>query len=61
MGQLLTERYTFLGPEGMVVKMAVPSTVIFIAALLTGLKLFNKITKHTGTGTLMSINEVRDI
>ena len=35
--------------------MAVPSTLVFIAALLTGLKLFNKIAKHAGAGTLVPI------
>ena len=35
--------------------MAVPSTIVFIAALLTGLKLFDKIAKHAGAGTLVPI------
>lgn len=35
--------------------MAVPSTLVFIAALLTGLKLFDKIAKHAGAGTLVPI------
>ena len=35
--------------------MAVPSTIIFIAALLTGLKLFDKLAKHAGAGTLVPI------
>ena len=35
--------------------MAVPVTLIFIAALLTGLKLFDKIAKHAGAGTLVPI------
>lgn len=55
LGQLLMEWYTFLGLEEKVVKMAVPSTIIFIAALLTGLKLFDKIAKHAGAGTLVPI------
>jgi stage V sporulation protein AC len=38
-----------------IVKMAVPVTLIFIAALLTGLKLFDKIAKHAGAGTLVPI------
>ena len=55
LGQLLIEWYTFLGLGERVVKMAVPSTIIFIAALLTGLKLFDKIAKHAGAGTLVPI------
>ena len=35
--------------------MAGPVTLIFIAALLTGLKLFDKIAKHAGAGTLVPI------
>lgn len=55
LGQLLMEWYSALGLEEKVVKMAVPSTLIFIAALLTGLKLFDKIAKHAGAGTLVPI------
>ena len=55
LGQLLIEWYTFLGLGERVVKMAVPSTIIFIAALLTGLKLFDKLAKHAGAGTLVPI------
>ncbi len=32
-----------------------PVTLIFIAALLTALKLFDKIAKHAGAGTLVPI------
>ena len=54
-GQLFTELYKSLGFEEKVVKMAVPVTLIFIAALLTGLKLFDKIAKRAGAGTLVPI------
>ena len=54
-GQLLMEWYNALGLPEKVVKMAVPSTIVFIAALLTGLKLFDKIAKHAGAGTLVPI------
>lgn len=54
-GQLFMEWYTSLGLPEKVVKMAVPSTLVFIAALLTGLKLFDKIAKHAGAGTLVPI------
>ena len=35
--------------------MLVPVTLIFIAALLTGLKIFHKIAKRAGAGTLVPI------
>ena len=54
-GQLFMELYSYLGFSEKVVKMAVPVTLIFIAALLTGLKLFDKIAKHAGAGTLVPI------
>lgn len=54
-GQLLTELYTYFGWQEKVVKMAVPVTLIFIAALLTGLRLFDKIAKRAGAGTLVPI------
>ena len=49
------ELYKYLGMEEKVVKMLVPVTLVFIAALLTGLKLFDKIAKHAGAGTLVPI------
>lgn len=55
LGQLLIKLYTYLGFEEKVVKMAVPSTLIFAAALLTGLKIFDKIAKRAGAGTLVPI------
>lgn len=54
-GQLLFELYDTIGLSERAVKMAVPSTLIFIAALLTGLKIFEKIAKHAGAGTLVPI------
>lgn len=54
-GQLFMELYKYLGAEEKIVKMLVPVTLIFIAALLTGLKLFDKIAKHAGAGTLVPI------
>ena len=54
-GQLLMEFYTYLELEEKVVKMAVPVSIIFIAALLTGLRLFDKIAKRAGAGTLVPI------
>ena len=54
-GQLFTELYTYLDLEEKVIKMLVPITLIFIAAVLTGLKLFDKIAKRAGAGTLVPI------
>ncbi len=54
-GQLFLELYKSLGLEEKVVKMLVPVTLIFLAALLTGLKLFHKLAKHAGAGTLVPI------
>lgn len=54
-GQLFTEFYTYLDLSQKQIKMAVPCTLIVIAALLTGLKLFDKIAKRAGAGTLVPI------
>ncbi len=54
-GQLFMELYLYLGLTEKLVKMAIPVTLIFIAALLTGLKLFDKIAKRAGAGTLVPI------
>ena len=54
-GQLFKELYETLGFSEDVVKMAVPATLIFIAALLTGLKVFDNIAKFAGAGTLVPI------
>ncbi len=47
--------YEMLGMQEQVVKMLVPVTLIFIASLLTGLKIFHKIAKRAGAGTLVPI------
>lgn len=54
-GQLFLELYKYLDLEEKTVKMLVPITLIFIAALLTGLRLFDKIAKRAGAGTLVPI------
>ena len=53
-GQLIMEWFTALDMPEKVVKAAV-LMLIFIAAWLTGLKLFDKIAKHAGAGTLVPI------
>lgn len=55
LGQLLIEMYTKFGLSEKEVKMAVPSTLIFIAALLTAFGLFDRIAKVAGAGTLVPI------
>lgn len=54
-GQLLMEWYGSFDIDEAVVKMAVPVTLIFLAALLTGLGLFDRIAKRAGAGTLVPI------
>ena len=54
-GQILMEVYLYLGAGEDVTKMAVPSTLIFIASFLTGIGIFDKIAKHAGAGTLVPI------
>lgn len=54
-GQVLMELYLYLGAGEEVTKMAVPSTLIFLASFLTGIGIFDKIAKHAGAGTLVPI------
>ncbi len=54
-GQLLTELYTVLNLSEKAVKMAVPVSIIFIAAILTGIGVFDKIARRAGAGTLVPI------
>ncbi len=56
LGELLNEFYgTVLNLDEQRIKMLVPVTLIFLSALLTALKLFNKIAKFAGAGTLVPI------
>lgn len=54
-GQLLTELFTLLELPEKVIKAAVPSALVLAAALLTGLRLFDKLAKRAGAGTLVPI------
>ncbi len=54
-GQLLTELYKSFDLSEKVVKMAVPVSIIFIAAIVTGIGWFDKIAKRAGAGTLVPI------
>ena len=55
LGQLLLNIYRALTGNEDVSKMLVPVTLIFLAALFTGLGLFDKLAKHAGAGTLVPI------
>ena len=54
-GQAFADFYRFRGASEETVKLLVPVTLIFLAALLTGLGVFDKIAKHAGAGTLVPI------
>ena len=54
-GQAFADFYRFRGATDETVKLLVPVTLIFLAALLTGLGVFDKIAKHAGAGTLVPI------
>ena len=54
-GQLFREWFLYLGLDDKITGMCVSVILIFAAALLTGLKLFEKIAKHAGAGTLVPI------
>ncbi len=54
-GQLLRELFIYLNMEEELTKMLVPSCLVFLAALLTGFGVFNKIAKRAGAGTLVPI------
>lgn len=54
-GQAFFEMYTYFGINEETVKSLVPVTLIFIAALLTGLKVFDNISKFAGAGILVPI------
>lgn len=55
-GQAFSDFYTnVLQMEEEMVKTAVPITMVFLGALLTGLDVYNKIAKYGGAGTLVPI------
>ncbi len=54
-GQLLMFAYEQLGLSEDEIKMALPVTLIVISALLTALKVYHKIAKVAGAGTLVPI------
>ena len=54
-GQALGNLYEFLGMQPQAASGAVSVTLIFLAALFTGLGLFDNLAKHAGAGTLVPI------
>ncbi len=54
-GELLSALYEYLNLSETVIKALVPCTLIFLASFLTGIKLFEKIARHAGAGTLVPI------
>ena len=54
-GQLIREWLLYMKLKEELVLMIVPISLIFLAALLTGLRIFEKIAKHAGAGTLVPI------
>ena len=54
-GELIKILYTHLGADQRTVGTLVTITLIFIAALLTGFGLFDKIARYAGAGTLVPV------
>jgi len=54
-GQWLMNIYKGFGLQQDMASTSVSITLIFIAALLTGLKIYDEIAKHAGAGTLVPI------
>ena len=54
-GQLLFELYGYLGADKKTAGILVTVTLIFVAALLTGLGIFDKIARYAGAGTLVPV------
>ena len=55
LGQLMREFFMNVGLSEELTSMAVSTILIFLAALLTGLRLFEKIARYAGGGTLVPI------
>ena len=54
-GELLASLYVFLGASEENAYLLVSVSLIFIAAILTGLGVFDKIARHAGAGTLVPV------
>ena len=55
LGEALRTLYNYFGIKEDTVKILIPVTLIVIAAILTGIGVFDKIAKHAGAGTLVPI------
>lgn len=55
LGQALTNLYIYWGLNETNARSVTSITLVFLSALLTGLKLYDKIAKHGGAGTLVPI------
>lgn len=55
LGEVFELLYTKIGIDKETVKILIPVTLIVLAAVLTGLGVFDKIAKHAGAGTLVPI------
>ncbi len=55
LGQALFNLYTYLGMTELDARSVTSISLIFLSALFTGLKLYDKIAKHGGAGTLVPI------
>lgn len=53
--QVLNKLYEKIGLNADEVKLATPSTVIIITAILTGIGVFDKIARYAGAGTIVPI------
>ena len=53
--QVLNTLYEKIGLNADEVKLATPSTVIIITAILTGIGVFDKIARYAGAGTIVPI------
>lgn len=54
-GEILFLLYGYLGISEEIIKMLVPATLVIIAAVLTGIGVFDKIARVAGAGTLVPI------
>ncbi len=55
LGQAFIDLYKYFGLTQTLASTLSSMTLVFLAALLTGLNLFHKIAKHAGAGTLVPI------
>lgn len=55
LGQAFFNLYTYLGMTETDARTVTSITLVFLSALLTGLKIYDKIAKHGGAGTLVPI------